>query len=65
MNELILINDWTSCKSKQKNLPIGRFFLLLAQFDYSNEAIAFLMISMASRSSASVMTKGGAKRMMC
>ncbi len=32
---------------------------------YSNERIAFLISSIASRSSSSLITNGGAKRMMC
>ena len=48
-----------------KKASLARGFYLSIHHNHSNEAIAFLMISMASRSSASVMTKGGAKRMMC
>ena len=48
----------------KKTFQLEGFFVCESNA-YSNEAMAFLMISMASRSSASVMTKGGAKRMMC
>ena len=49
---------------KSADNPVGTFRLLYSR-DYSKEAIAFLIISIASRSCSSVMTSGGAKRIIC
>ncbi len=49
-------------KIKKSSLTAAFFILALC---YSKDFIAFLIISIASRNSSSVITNGGAKRIIC